>query len=227
MKEQQLQENSWADKELTFINPYGSIESKGGGRMITVNKPAPDFEGTAYFEGKVSKIRLSDYKAKWVLVCFYPGDFTYVCATEVAGIIRNYEKLKQFGAAGIAISADSVHSHKVWAETSPAITAALKETKSKFPPMPMVADPTFEIGRKYGVVDEDTGVETRGRFIVDPDGNVRGYEVLNETVGRNLEETFRQLQAFKFVTDTGKVTPAGWKPGEEGIEPTIENAGKI
>jgi len=195
--------------------------------MLVVDKPAPDFEGTAYFEGKVTKIKLSDFKGKWVLVCFYPGDFTYVCATEIAGIIRNYEKLKQFGGAGIAISADSVHSHKVWTETSPAITLALEETERKFPPMPMIADPTFEIGRKYGVVDEDQGIEVRGRFIVDPDGILRGYEVLNATVGRNLEETFRQLQAFQFVRETGKVTPAGWKPGEEGIEPTIENAGKI
>lgn len=195
--------------------------------MIVVDRLAPDFEGTAYLDGKVQKIKLSDYRGKWVLVCFYPGDFTYVCATEVAGVIRNYENLRQFGGQGIAVSADSVHSHKVWAETSPAITAALKETGKKFPPMPMVADPTFEIGRRYGVVDEEAGVETRGRFIVDPDGIVRGYEVLNATVGRNLEETFRQLQAFKFVKDTGKVTPAGWKSGEEGIEPTIENAGKI
>jgi peroxiredoxin (alkyl hydroperoxide reductase subunit C) len=195
--------------------------------MIVVDRLAPDFEATAYLAGKVQKIRLSDYRGKWVLVCFYPGDFTYVCATEVAGIIRNYDNLKQFGGQGIAISADSIHSHKVWAETSPAITAALKATGKKFPPMPMVADPTFEIGRKYGVVDEEAGVETRGRFIVDPDGIVRGYEVLNATVGRNLEETFRQLQAFKFVRDTGKVTPAGWKSGQKGIDPIIKNAGRI
>ena len=160
-------------------------------------------------------------------MCFYPGDFTYVCATEVAGMIRNYEKLQQFGGVGIAISADSVHSHKMWAETSPAITSALKAVGQKFPPFPMVADPTFEIARKYGVVDEKEGVETRGRFIIDPDGIVRGYEVLNATVGRNLEETFRQLQAFRFVKETGKVTPTGWKSGDEGIEPPIENAGKI
>jgi len=195
--------------------------------MVGVDKLAPDFEGTAYFEGKVTKVKLSDYRGKWVLVCFYPGDFTYVCATEVAGIIKGYEDLKHIGGQGIAISADSIHSHKVWAETSPAITAALQETGKKFPPMPMVADPTFEIGRRYGVVDEDEGIETRGRFIVDPDGIILGYEVLNATVGRNLAETFRQLKAFQFVRETSKVTPAGWKPGEEGIEPTIENAGRI
>jgi len=200
---------------------------KGAIKMLVADKPAPDFEGTAYFEGKVTKVKLSEFRGKWVLVCFYPGDFTYVCATEVAGIIRNYEMLKKAGGMGLAISADSVHSHKVWAETSPAITAALKEIDKKFPPMPMIADTTFEIGRKYGVVDEDEGIETRGRFIVDPDGILRGYEVLNATVGRNLEETFRQLQAFQFVKKTGKVTPAGWKPGEEGIEPSIENAGRI
>jgi len=78
--------------------------------MLVVDKPALDFEGTAYFEGKVTKVKLSDFRGKWVLVCFYPRDFTYVCATEVAGIIRNYEKLKQLGGVGIAISADSVHS---------------------------------------------------------------------------------------------------------------------
>ncbi len=195
--------------------------------MVVVDRQAPDFEGSAFIEGKVTKVKLSDFKGKWVLVCFYPGDFTYVCATEIAGIISNYENLKQFGGVGIAISADSVHSHKVWAETSPAITTALKETGREFPPMPMIADTTFEIGRKYGVVDEDNGIETRGRFIVDPDGILRGYEVLNATVGRNLEETFRQLHAFKFVKDTGNVTPAGWNPGEEGIEPSIKNAGKI
>ena len=195
--------------------------------MIVVDRPAPDFEGTAYFNGKVVEVKLSDYKGKCVLVCFYPGDFAYVCATEVAGMIRNHENLLQFGGAGIAISADSVHSHNVWAETSPAITSALKAIAKQFSPFLMVADPTFEIGRKYGVVDEEEGVETRGRFIIDPNGIVRGYEVLNATVGRNLAETFRQLQAFKFVRDTGKVTPAGWKPGEAGIEPTIENAGRI
>jgi alkyl hydroperoxide reductase subunit AhpC len=195
--------------------------------MVAADKQAPLFEGTAFFEGKVTKVNLADYRGKWAFVCFYPGDFTYVCATEIAGIIRGYEELKQLGAQGIAISADSLHSHKVWAETSPAITAALKETGRKYPPMPMVADPTFEIGRKYGVVDEKEGVETRGRFIIDPDGIIRGYEVLNATVGRNLAETFRQLKAFQFVRETGKVTPAGWNPGEEGIEPSIENAGRI
>jgi alkyl hydroperoxide reductase subunit AhpC len=195
--------------------------------MIVVDRPAPDFEGRAYFNGEVTKVKLSDFKGKWCLVCFYPGDFTYVCATEVAGIIRNYKKLEEFGGQGIAISADSIHSHKVWAETSPAITAALKETGQKFPPVPMVADPTFAIGRLYGVVDEEEGIETRGRFLIDPDGIVRGYEVLNATVGRNLQETFRQLQAFKFVRDTGLVTPAGWEPGQEGIKPSIENAGRI
>jgi len=194
---------------------------------IIVDRPAPDFEGTAYEDGKVKKIKLSDYKGKWVLMCFYLGDFTYTCATEIAGMIKNYKMLQEFGGQGIGCSADSIHSHKVWMETSPAITAALKETGRKFPPFPIIADPTFEIGKLYGVVDDKEGVETRGRFIVDPDGIIRGYEVLNATVGRNLEETFRQLQAFKFVKDTGKVTPAGWKPGEEGIEPKIENAGKI
>ena len=195
--------------------------------MLTVDRLAPDFEAEAYQNGKVVQVKLSDYRGRWVLVCFYPGDFTYVCATEVAGVILGYDKLRQLGAEGIAISADSLHSHKMWAETSPAITAALKQVGAKFPPMPMVADPTFAIGRKYGVVDEQQGVETRGRFIIDPDGFLRGYEVLNATVGRNLEETARQIQAFQFVRETGKVTPAGWLPGQDGIDPIIENAGRI
>ena len=194
---------------------------------IIVDHPAPNFEGTAYINGNVKNIKLSNYKGKWTLLCFYPGDFTYVCATEVAGVIEGYSRLEKLGVRAVAVSEDSVHSHKMWVETSPAITRALEKTSSKFPPFPMVADQTHEIASLYGVYDPDSGVATRGRFIIDPDFIVRGYEVLNATVGRNLEETFRQIQAFQFVRKTGLVTPAGWLPGKKGIEPSIENAGRI
>jgi len=194
---------------------------------IIVDHLAPNFEGEAYVDGSVKRVKLSDFKGKWILLCFYPGDFTYVCATEVAGVIEGYRRLEDIGVKAVAVSEDSLHSHKVWVETSPAITDALQKTNRKFPPFPMVSDQTHVIAKLYGVYDPDAGVATRGRFIIDPDFYVRGYEVLNATVGRNLDETYRQVQAFQFVRDTGLVTPAGWQPGEPGIAPTIENAGRI
>lgn len=211
----------WAQESLEHA------DGQKGMSPIIVDHLAPDFEGEAYVEGKVKTVKLSDFKGRWILLCFYPGDFTYVCATEVAGVIEGYQRLNDLGVKAVAVSEDSLHSHKVWVETSPAITEALKQTNRKFPPFPMVADQTHTISQLYGVYDPDTGVATRGRFIIDPDFYVRGYEVLNATVGRNLEETFRQIQAFQFVRKTGLVTPAGWQPGDPGIAPTIENAGRI
>jgi alkyl hydroperoxide reductase subunit AhpC len=86
-----------------------------------------------YVDGNVKRVRLSDLKGKWILLCFYPGDFTYVCATEVAGVIEGYRRLEDLGVKAVAVSEDSLHSHKVWVETSPAITDALQKTNLEPP----------------------------------------------------------------------------------------------
>jgi len=100
---------------------------------IIVDHLAPNFEGEAYVDGNVKRVRLSDLKGKWILLCFYPGDFTYVCATEVAGVIEGYRRLEDLGVKAVAVSEDSLHSHKVWVEASPAITDALQKTNLEPP----------------------------------------------------------------------------------------------
>ena len=96
-------------------------------------------------------------------------------------------------------------------------------------PFPMLSDAGGRVGKVFGVYDEDAGVETRGRFIIDPDGNVQGFEVLTPPVGRNVNETFRQVQAFQLVRESkgAKATPSGWAPGKATLSPGIDLVGKV
>ena len=161
--------------------------------MIKVGKPAPDFTIPAYHNGSFVELNLSDFKGKWVLLCFYPGDFTFVWATEVSAVADKYRELQELGVEVISISVDSVFVHKMWNdhELSKMINGNI--------PFPMGSDQDGSVGKKYGIYDEDSGVETRGRFIIDPDGIVQGFEVLTPPVGRNVNETIRQIKAFQFV----------------------------
>ena len=96
-------------------------------------------------------------------------------------------------------------------------------------PFPMLSDAGGEIGKLYGVFDEVSKVENRGRFIIDPDGIIQGYEVLTPPVGRNVNETIRQVQAFQLVRETkgGEATPSGWRPGKKTLKPGIDLVGKV
>lgn len=121
------------------------------------------------------------------------------------------------------MSIDSMFTHKMWVddELSKMVKAGV--------PFPMLSDAGGKVGRVYGVFDENAGVETRGRFIIDPDGVVQGYEVLTPPVGRNVNETLRQVQAFQLVRATkgGEATPSGWRPGKQTLKPGIDLVGKV
>lgn len=121
------------------------------------------------------------------------------------------------------MSVDSVFVHKIWNDNE------LSKMTGKNIPFPMLSDQDGSIGRMYGIYDEDSGVETRGRFIIDPDGNVQGYEVLTPPVGRNVSETLRQIQAFQLVRASKgtEATPSGWKPGKPTLKPGPELVGKV
>jgi len=189
--------------------------------MMSVGQPAPDFELNAYFPetGEVKKIKLSDYKGKWVVLCFYPADFTFICPTELRAMGKVYEQLKQMNTEVIAISTDTVYSHRAWFLTEKLIRGV------KFP---MASDPKGEVSRAYGVYDEQEGVAVRGRFIIDPDGIIRAFEVLYPNVGRNVKELIRQLQAFQYVREhPDEVCPAGWEPGKPTFKPGIDIAGEV
>jgi len=123
----------------------------------------------------------------------------------------------------LSMSIDSVFVHKMWNDNE------LSKMVEGGVPFPMLSDAGGKVGRVYGVYDEDAGVETRGRFIIDPDGVLQGYEVLTPPVGRNINESLRQVQAFQHVRKTkGKeATPSGWRPGKKTLKPGPKLVGKV
>lgn len=200
-----------------------TIKKEDGQKMIKVGKLAPAFTAPAFFEGKFVNVNLEDYRGKWVLLCFYPGDFTFVWATEVSAVAEKYPELQELDVQVLSISVDSVFVHKMWNEHE------LSKMIDKDIPFPMVSDQDGSIGKMYGIYDEDSGVETRARFIIDPDGIVQGFEVLTSPVGRNIAETIRQIKAYQLVRETegGEVTPAGWKPGKTTLKPGPDLVGNV
>jgi peroxiredoxin (alkyl hydroperoxide reductase subunit C) len=123
----------------------------------------------------------------------------------------------------LSMSIDSMFVHKMWDQEE------LSKMVDGGVPFPMLSDAGGRVGKVYGVYDEDAGVETRGRFIIDPDGVVQGYEVLTPPVGRNVNETFRQVQAFQLVRASKgtEATPSGWRPGKKVLKPGIDLVGKV
>ena len=184
-----------------------------------IGKPAPKFEAEAYHEDQIKKIKLDDYKGKWVIMFFYPADFTFVCPTELGDVADRYEELKKLNAEVLSVSTDTAFVHKAWHEDSETIK------KIKFP---MVADPTHEVSNKYGVLIEEEGIALRGTFIIDPEGHLKTLEVHDNGIGRSGKELVRKLQAAQFVHKYGdQVCPANWEPGEDTLKPGLDLVGKI
>ncbi len=185
---------------------------------------APDFETDAYFpNGEIKKIKLSDYKGKWVVLVFYPADFTFVCPTELVDIAEKYNELKDLNTEVIGISIDTVFAHKVWQEVE------LSKMVEGGIPYPLASDLAGKIGQLYGVYDDHLGLDLRGTFIIDPDGVLQSVEINNAPVGRDADELIRKLKAFQHVRATGgkEVCPAKWKPGKKTLHPGIDLAGKV
>lgn len=186
--------------------------------MVKVGHPVPDFEFEVYHEDKVKKMRFSDFKNKWLVLFFYPADFTFVCPTELEELANSYDKFKKLDAEIISMSDDTVFTHKAWHDTSPSIQ------KIDFP---MGADPAGRLSRAFGTYIENTGLDhvedeglsLRGTFIIDPDGVVRTSEIHDNGIGRSGKELLRKLQAAQFVkTNGGQVCPAEWNPGDDTLK---------
>ena len=190
--------------------------------MISINQKVPDFEVAVFQDDKEKKIKLSGLKNKWVVMIFYPADFTFICPTELEEAADNYATFKKLGAEVISVSTDTVHTHKAWHDTSPAIM------KVKYP---MAADPTGKLCRMFGTYIEegdDAGLSLRGTFIIDPEGVLRSMEINANNIGRSTAELIRKLQAAKFVRENkGLVCPASWTPGDDTLKPGMDLVGKI
>ena len=187
--------------------------------VLSIGDSVPNFSFDVYQDGDDKKMSIADFKGKWLILFFYPKDFTFVCPTELEDMANHYEKFRECDAEVISVSTDTVYVHKAWHESSPSIK------KIKYP---MAADPRHQLTRAFGVHIEEEGVALRGSFIINPEGIVTIIEINPDGVGRNAAELLRKLQAAKFVHEHGdKVCPANWKPGGETLEPSMDLSGKI
>lgn len=187
--------------------------------MVKIGEKIPDFEVQAYHNEKTKKVKLSEFKGKWVVMVFYPADFTFICPTELGELADRYEKFKKEGAEVLSVSTDTVYTHKAWHDQSPTIN------KIKFP---MLADPSGKLCREFGTYIESDGLSLRGSYIVDPDGVLKAFELHDNSIGRSADELLRKLQAAKFVRENGgEVCPANWKPGAKTLKPGLDLVGKI
>ncbi|MEK6874171.1 MAG: redoxin domain-containing protein [Nanoarchaeota archaeon] len=187
--------------------------------MLKINDKVPEFTTDVFVNETNKKIKLSDYKGKWVVVFFYPADFTFICPTELGELALHYETIKRLNAEILSVSTDTVFVHKAWHDNSPTIK------KIQFP---MLADPTGTLTRMFGTYIETEGISLRGTFIIDPDGVLKCMEIHDNSIGRSAEELIRKLQAAQFVREHGgEVCPASWKPGAKTLKPGMELVGKL
>lgn len=187
--------------------------------MVRVGEKIPDMELEAYHNDEIKKVKLSDYRGKWLVLAFYPADFTFVCPTELEELAEHYDEFRKAGAEILSVSTDTVYVHKAWHDTSPAIK------KIRFP---MVADPSGKLCRAFGTYLEDEGVSLRATFIIDPEGVLRAMDIHDNSIGRSTKEILRKLLASKYVYEhPGEVCPASWEPGKGTLKPGLELVGKI
>jgi len=174
-----------------------------------IGKPAPDFtmDSTKNLETLDQPVHLSDYKGKWLVMFFYPLDFTFVCPTEITAMNDALTQFHDLDAEVLGISTDSKYSHRAWINT-PRNEGGLGQLG-----FPLAADYTKSVARDYGVLIEEDGVALRGLFIIDPDGILKYVVIHHNDIGRNVDETIRVLQALK----SGGLCPANWKPGQKTL----------
>lgn len=183
-----------------------------------VTRPAPDFTAAAVMaDGSINEnFSLSDYRGKYVVLFFYPLDFTFVCPSE---IIAHHKRVAEFEARGvqvIGVSIDSQFTHFAWRNT------AVENGGIGAIDFPLVADVNHSIVQSYGVEHPDAGVALRGSFLINKEGVIQHAVVNNLPLGRNVDEMLRLVDALQFTEEHGEVCPAGWQKGEKGMTPTTE-----
>ena len=182
---------------------------------IVIGNQAPAFNKTAVINDKFNDISLEDYKNKYLVILFYPMDFTFVCPTELIAFNDSISQFREINTEVIVVSTDSKYSHLKWNQIS------RKDGGLGGISLPMVADFDKSMAQDYGVLltdGEDAGACLRGLFIIDDKGIVRQMSVNDLPVGRSVDETIRLIQAFQFNAKHGEVCPANWKPGKETMK---------
>ncbi|XP_072568174.1 peroxiredoxin-2 [Paramormyrops kingsleyae] len=183
-----------------------------------IGHPAPQFSTTAVVDGAFKEVKLSDYRGKYVVLFFYPLDFTFVCPTEIVAFSDRVDEFRKIDCEVIGASIDSQFSHLAWINT-PRKEGGLGPMK-----IPLLADVKKSISRDYGVLKEDEGITYRGLFVIDGKGILRQITINDLPVGRSVDETLRLVQAFQHTDKHGEVCPAGWKPGSDTIIPDVQKS---
>eukprot|EP00894_Picocystis_sp_ML_P005269 jgi/Pico_ML_1/55786/g1425.t1 len=183
-----------------------------------VGNPAPGFSAQAVYDQEFMDVSLDQYKGKYVVLFFYPLDFTFVCPTEITAFSDRYEEFAKLNCEVLAVSVDSQFSHLAWLQTERS-EGGLGDLN-----YPLVSDLKREISTAYSVLTEE-GVALRGLFIIDREGIVQHSTINNLAFGRNVDEVLRTLQALQYVQDNpDEVCPAGWKPGQKTMKPDPEGS---
>ncbi|MCS1351967.1 peroxiredoxin [Mechercharimyces sp. CAU 1602] len=176
-------------------------------RLVGLPAPTFDMPSTKNLETLDENVKLSDYEGKWVILFFYPMDFTFVCPTEITALSDRYEEFQDLDTEIIGVSTDTVFTHRAWINT-PRDSNGLGEVK-----YPLAADHNHKVSREYGVLIEEEGIAQRGLFIIDPEGVLRYQVVTDDNVGRSVDETLRVLLALQ----SGGLCPSDWKPGDKHL----------
>jgi peroxiredoxin (alkyl hydroperoxide reductase subunit C) len=193
------------------MNEIIRLESKiNGEQEVSLYNPSTDA-----IENKTWK----DYEGKWLVVMFYPADFTFVCPTELKDLGKSYQDLLNSNANVLVASTDTVFSHKRWIETE----SLLKEFK-----IPMLSDRTTEISKSFGVLNTKSGNAERGTFIISPEGIVKSIEITTEPLGRSAHEVVRKIQALEYMRNNpGHACPASRNIGQQDLTPGLDLAGRV
>ncbi len=174
--------------------------------MLRLNSEAPDFSLEGVQDTKVRAFRLADLRGRWVVLFFYPADFTFVCPTEIRGFEKRATEFRARGCEIVAVSVDGPVSHRAWAEELGGVS------------FPLLSDPSRATCRAYGVLDETDGRAFRATFVLSPEGRIAYMVVSPMNVGRSVDETLRVVEALQ----TGRLCPADWRRGDPTLDPDLK-----
>lgn len=187
--------------------------------MIRPGEQIPDAKAEGYHRGETHMIGLRERHGRWLVLLFYPADFTFVCPTELAAFAELEDQFDDAGADVMSVSTDSVFAHKAWHDSSPLVGRVS---------FAMLADPSGTLCRSFGTYLEQEGAALRATFIIDPQGVVQAAELHADAIGRSATETLRKLRAAIHTSDTqGHVCPAGWQPGTPTLAPSLALVGQL
>lgn len=200
-----------------------TMELKVNNPVVSVGQLVPNFTMETYdpSQGQFGKVSLSQFVAekKWLVLFFYPADFTFVCPTELADLAGHYEAIKKLNAEVLSVSTDTHFTHLAWRQSE----KLLQNVR-----YPMAADPTGAVSRLFGVYDDKTGLALRGTFIIEPGGNLVSSEVNFYNMGRNADELLRKVEGFTYLAaHPSEACPAKWTRGAKTLTPSEKLVGQV